>query len=401
MAATTDLDTATAVLAAAREDKMTADAAEVRMFQRAADWAAMHSVDSLGPAALWEGELPIAGEGAPLVAEFCVAEFALAVNKSTDAGQRYLGPAVEVRYRLPKIWALVVAGRLPVWRAIKIAESTMSLPMEGAGFVDRHVAPVAAKLSYAQMDRVVEEARVRFDPIEAEHRRLTAADGRHLDVETHQVSYAGTVRIEGELDLADALDFDDAVTAGAQRLADLGCEESLDVRRSIAVGELARNQGTLEFPTTPRRQVVMNVHTDGGPFARVDNTRSLHSLDQVRDWCEAASVHVRQVIDLNEHRWNKGHDPTPLLREQIMLTHPTCVFMHCTRPSRSCDCDHIIAFDEGGQTCSCNLVPLCRHHHRYKTHGGWTYERTGPRTFRWTSPLGRVYIRDDEDRRHI
>jgi hypothetical protein len=389
-------------LAAARDETVAAEQAEARRFQLAAEWAAMHSVDSIGPAAVWEGELPIAGEGAPLVAEFCVAEFALAVNKSTDAGQRYLGAAVEVRYRLPKIWALVVAGRLPVWRAIKIAEATMSLPMAGAGFVDRHIAPVAARLSYAQLERVVEEARVRFDPIEAEHRRLTAADGRHLDVQTHQVSYNGTVRIDGELDLADALDFDDVVTTGAQTLADLGCQESLDVRRSMAVGELARNQGSLEFPAAaPRRQVVLNVHTDGGPFARVDNTRSLHSLEQVRDWCDAASVHVRQVIDLNEHRWNEGHDPTPLLREQVMLTHPTCVFMHCTRSSRSCDCDHIIEYDQGGPTCSCNLAPLCRHHHRYKTHGGWTYERTGPRTFRWTSPHGHVYIRDDEDRRHI
>jgi hypothetical protein len=273
--------------------------------------------------------------------------------------------------------------------------------MDGASFVDRHVAPVAAKLSYAQLDRVVEEARVRFDPIEAEHRRLTAADARHLDVHTHQVSYHGTVRIDGELDLADALDFDDAVTTGAQRLADLGCQESLDVRRSMAVGELARNQGSLEFPATPRRQVVMNVHTDGGPFARVDNTRSLHSIDHVRDWCEAASVHVRQVIDLNEHRWNEDHDPTPLLREQVMLTHSTCVFPHCTRPSWSCDCDHIIDYDQGGPTCSCNVAPLCRFHHRLKTHAGWTYDRTGPRTFAWTSPLGHVYIRDDEDHRHI
>ncbi|GAW52449.1 hypothetical protein PD653_4608, partial [Nocardioides sp. PD653] len=40
MAVTTELDTAGAVLAAAREDKSTADAAEVRMFERAVDWAA-------------------------------------------------------------------------------------------------------------------------------------------------------------------------------------------------------------------------------------------------------------------------------------------------------------------------------------------------------------------------
>jgi hypothetical protein len=145
---------------------------------------------------------------------------------------------------------------------------------------------------------------------------------------------------------------------------------------------------------------VLNVHTDGGPFAKLDNTRSFHSIDQVRDWCQASSVHVRQVIDLNEHRWNQGHDPTPLLREQVMLTHPSCVFMHCTRPSRSCDCDHIIDYRSGGPTCSCNLAPLCRFHHRLKTHGGWTYERIAPRIFAWTSPLGHVYINDLTHQRH-
>ncbi|MCW2773514.1 MAG: endonuclease, partial [Nocardioides sp.] len=257
--------------------------------------------------------------------------------------------------------------------------------------------PTAARLSFAQLERVVEEARVRFDPVEAEARRQAAADGRCFDVHTHQDSFDGTVDLRGTHDLADALDLDDAITTGAQRLADLGCEESLDVRRSMAAGDLARHQGTLEFP---RRQVVMNVHTDGGPFAKLENTRSFHSMDQVRDWCQSASVHTRQVIDLNEHRWNQGHDPTPLLREQMMLTHPTCVFMHCTRPSRSCDGDHIIDFDSGGPTCSCNLAPLCRHHHRYKTHGGWTYERIAPRIFKWTSPLGHVYINDLTHQRH-
>jgi len=163
----------------------------------------------------------------------------------------------------------------------------------------------------------------------------------------------------------------------------------------MAVGELARHQGSLDFP---KRQVVMNVHTDGGPFAHVENTRSLHSMEQVRDWCDAASVHVRQVIDLNEHRWNEGHDPAPLLREQVYLTHPTCVFIACTRPSRGCDLDHILEPEHGGRTCSCNLAPLCRTHHRYKTHGGWSYHRIAARIFIWISPLGHIYV---NDLRHI
>ncbi|GAW54703.1 hypothetical protein PD653_2115, partial [Nocardioides sp. PD653] len=44
MAATQDLDTAGAVLAVAREETLAAELAEVRRFQAAAQWAAMHSV---------------------------------------------------------------------------------------------------------------------------------------------------------------------------------------------------------------------------------------------------------------------------------------------------------------------------------------------------------------------
>ena len=52
----------------------------------------------------------------------------------------------------------------------------------------------------------------------------------------------------GELDLADAIDLDAAVTAGADELARFGSTDTLDVRRSQAVGELARRQFALDYP---------------------------------------------------------------------------------------------------------------------------------------------------------
>ena len=80
-----DLDTAAAVLARSREDRTAAaDAAEASKLQAAVAWAAMHSVDSLAEAAtVWDhGEtgMPVAGPGAPLVAEFSVTEFAAAIG---------------------------------------------------------------------------------------------------------------------------------------------------------------------------------------------------------------------------------------------------------------------------------------------------------------------------------
>jgi hypothetical protein len=164
-------DTASGVLDAVREVHSESTDLEIRKLQLAVDWAIMHPVESILHAAMVEGtedELAIAGEGAPLVAEFCVAELALALGMSTGAGKRYLGDAVEIRYRLPRLWARVVAGEVPVWKARKIAARTIILPAEAAGFVDQHLAPTAHRCSYAQIDRAVDHARDLYDPEEAE-----------------------------------------------------------------------------------------------------------------------------------------------------------------------------------------------------------------------------------------
>ena len=141
----------------------------------------MHPVESILHAATVDGtedELAIAGPGAPLVAEFCVAELALALGMSTGAGKRYLGDAVETRYRLPRLWKRVIAGEVPVWKARQVASRTIILSADAATFVDQHVAPVAHRCSYAQIDRAVDHARDLYDPEEAEAKRAEAAEHR-------------------------------------------------------------------------------------------------------------------------------------------------------------------------------------------------------------------------------
>ena len=59
-----------------------------------------------------------------------------------------------------------------------------------------------------------------------------------------------------------------------------------------------------------------------------------------------------------------------------------------------CDNDHPVPFSQDGPTCSCQIAPLCRRHHRLKTHGGWRYLITEPGSYVWTSPHGYHYLRD-------
>src|SRR4051812_40728061 len=114
-----DLDTRAGVLAFARGEAAAAQLAEVNKLRAAVAWAAMHSVDSMEDAATWpgsEGEVALAGPGAPLVAEFAVAELAIALGVSSDAARSFLGEAMELRYRLPKLWSRVLSGRVVLWR---------------------------------------------------------------------------------------------------------------------------------------------------------------------------------------------------------------------------------------------------------------------------------------------
>jgi hypothetical protein len=352
-----------------------------------------------------------------------VAEFAAAVGMTTDAGKCYLGQAVELRYRLPRLWKRVVAGTLPGWKARRIAHETISheLTPDAAAHVDRHLAPVADKVGLAVVDRLVTEAIGRFMPETAEATRRQAADGRHFDVDHHQISFAGTSLIHGEVDLADALDLDAAVVAKAAHLKDLGCEESLDVRRSLALGELARHQLALDLhtssttdaqPSQPKRavrSVVLYLHlhesavTGVGGVGRVENTRSPITADQIRTWCgnRDAKVTVKPVIDLADHVHVDAYEVPDRISERVTLRDVTCVFPWCTRPARRlkpddhpCDCDHVLPHGQGGATCTCQLAPLCRRHHRLKTHGGWTYTILEPGTYLWSSPHGYQYLRD-------
>ncbi|MFC7725315.1 hypothetical protein ACFQW6_09370, partial [Nocardioides sp. GCM10028917] len=246
--------TASDLLALARDRKAAEDRAAAELLVVAARWADLHPPESIHDAAAFtvpgcEHEAPIAGEGAPLVAEFCLAELGTVLGISTTAAKKLVGHALELRHRLPRLWAQVQCGRVPAWRARAVAEVTIhsapALTREAAAFVDAQVAAVAGRVGAAQLDRLVAETIKRFDlagcdPAADPEDGYLHVDPRHVSIDTTEVHFAGTMRMEAELDIADALDVDRAVAHGAATQAALGSTESLQVRRAKALGDLAR-----------------------------------------------------------------------------------------------------------------------------------------------------------------
>lgn len=395
-----------------REETRAAIDTEVRRLQLVLQWCVLHQTDDEGEASFGDHGIPLAGDGAPWVAEFAVMELGAALGVSTDSAKSYIGAALEVRYRLPRIWARVVAGDLPFWRARSIADRTTTLSEAGARFVDRRVAFVAHKISYAETQRQIDEAQARFDPEAAEQARRQAAEARCFDIHTREVSLAGTVPVSGALDLPDALALDDAVRARAAELKNLGSLESLDVRRAMALGDLARGQERLDFSggpascaATPTAEpVILHLHLSaasvtGDPSApsanvgRCGNTRTPVMAETIRVWCgnPEATVIVKPIKDLAQHIQVGAYEVPDRLVDQDALVDHHCVFPWCARPARSCDIDHAVPYGEGGPTCSCNTAPLCRGHHRLKTHGRWTYDVLDRGTYLWHSPHGHTY----------
>ena len=452
-------DSAAGVLAAARARRAGADRAEADLLELAVGWAVMHPAESLEDAetlrlrSFGDTDIPVAGDGAPLVREFSVAEFAAAIGLGTEAGKRYLGQAVEIRYRLPRHWKRVTAGDLPAWKARRIAERTMHLTQQAALFVDRHLAGVAHKVTPAQIERLVDEAIARHMPEEAEERRRAAWDQRHFTLDHDTAAIAGTSMVTGEIDLADALDLDQAVAEEARRIGALGNTRTLDQRRAIAIGNIARRDLTLDYPTTdypttdypttdypatdaittaedpdfpqadpPQtrmaqpRKIVLHVHLSeaavrgtgshdggGGELGRVENTRSPVTPETIRDWVGRPDlkVVVQPVVDLAEHVSVEAYEVPDRVAEPAVLRDVSCVFPWCTRPARPlrpdkppCDREHVVPHNKGGPTCSCQIAPLCRRHHRLKTHGGWRYHILEPGSYIWTSPHRYQYLRD-------
>ncbi|QWZ09102.1 DUF222 domain-containing protein [Nocardioides panacis] len=283
-----DLDRS-AVLDAVVTARRTADHQEARLLAAAVAWVDLHPVTEQTPAAVFgagtrpgplghglalHGEVPLAGPGTPGIAQYAVEELAAALDLSFAAGLRLVGEAVELCFRLPRLWALVQDGRLQAWKARQVARATTGLGSASVAFVDRHLAVAGRHNRVPSLNPVLHEARLRCDPDQAAAVEQLALEHRGVWFE-HRDSTAVTT-MTARLDTLDALDLDSTLADLASTLGRLGDHRPLDLRRATALGMLAHPQRTLARAHGPQS----DPETSPGPGAPGLNgahgTRYLH-----------------------------------------------------------------------------------------------------------------------------
>src|SRR5690625_4079415 len=436
--------------------------------------------------------------------DFQLPEFAIAAGLTEYSARKLLRESLMLVHLLPRVWSRVLEGGLDVWRARALASDCWDLPPEAIEFIDAQMSDVTARVTKTSRERIVAEAHRRFEEAEESAAEERAMAERCVEVDVHRQQH-GVVPLFGELDLPDALALDAALAAGAQALKDMGSDAPLNVRRSWALGDLARSAsghgalfslGATEGPHTctctctcpahgidtqadaPARgswvasgalgsppegaerpfwngkgaappKVKLFIHipspapgscptcttgttvpsTEGagapvGGSARVEGSGIAGAVicgqETVRGWFTRPTtagefmptLSIRSVLDLEEHAGTDSYTPTARISDQVRLRSESCIFPFCNRPAWRCDVDHAEPWKpdgEGGATCTCNLAPLCRSHHRLKTHSDnlptgdeaapagkharWTYVHLGEDEYFWKAPRGLRFIK--------
>jgi hypothetical protein len=234
-----ELDAA-GTLAAAEANEHAMITAEVRQLQIAAHWADLHPGDAVTASRLPGTEHPIrlGGDGTPTVGGFAAAELGCALRMSDGSAARMIGDALDLRHRLPLIWAAVQAGQVPAYQARVIAKATRHLTIEQAGWVDQKLAPALGALPWGRVQTLLDAAIIEADPDGAEQQAADAV--RERFVRLGRKSEHGLKLIIARATAGDAIWFKATIDRIAEILGKQGDTDPVEVRRSKAIGVLAQ-----------------------------------------------------------------------------------------------------------------------------------------------------------------
>ena len=356
--------------------------------------------------------------------------------------------AVELHSKFPRIWNRVIDGKLPAYAARKIAfqlrnvvdsEKRSTIEAVFLNRMDRDKSPAFWNSHLSkQLDRVIAE----IDPEGVVDRENEETKNRKVST---RASKSGMATLSAKLPALECATIAERLDSIANEWTTTdGDERSADELRADALVQLvtglskmpegeedpARTPSHSEPPVIqPRITLVADVDPAHARTRAWAGNASVakQKLDELL--AEASRAHLQVVparydvglSDLNgltalleridaDFKEQTTYVPTDAVRRLVVERDGTCRHPGCTHPAQRCDLDHVTPFNKnrpltGGLTREDNLISLCRHHHRFKTHGncsyrldadGTVYARIGDDCIGSSSPQGhRGLLRGD------
>jgi hypothetical protein len=213
--------------------------------------------------------------GCPLVAETAAAGLVLPFQSSIQGVRGWIADALNLRHRLPQLWARVVAGEVHHWKARAIAQATAELNPVTAGLVDDQITRWVEQLPWASVLRALEAMILQVDEGAYHERERLAAAKREVKA-TPSEHGLRTLIARGEAgDVAMMLALYGQV---AEALADEGDEDPLPVRMSKAIGVIASPARLIDL--------LARHHDDPDPHRDPWEQAAAHQDDPTDPWAE-------------------------------------------------------------------------------------------------------------------
>ena len=406
--------------------------AECRELVLAAAWADLHPAEAVQSPVMPGMERPrrYGGDGTPEAGEFAAAELALLLGVSIAAASSLVADALDLRHRLPLLWAAVSDGTVRVWQARHVARRTRAcgLTLAQAREVDAATTPYLSSLPFGRYQDLLEARIITADPEAAEARRREAELDRF--VVTGQSTEHGLKTLVAKATAGEVIYLIAVLDRLAEVLLHQGDTDPVAVRRSKALGILAhptralalltsaavepvetpvveeraerasRNHRTALPPATLYIHLTDQALRTGAGVARMEGVGPI-TIGQASEFLGHSHVTITPVLDLDRDRPVDGYEVPDRLRDQLIIRQPGSAFPFSPSTSRRMDLDHTIPYTPisrggpPGQTRIDNLGRLTRTEHRVKTHArGWRHHQPTPGVHVWRTPTGHEYVVD-------
>ena len=147
-------------------------AAECRMLQLACAWADAHYLDSgsdeyqplIQRACAW------GGEGTPEVSEYCAAELGALQGTGIMAARALIADALDLRYRLPRLWDRVSPVGCGPGRPAGSPKQTRPLSWQACADVDHALSDLVGMMPWPRFAKILAAAILEADPALAAER---------------------------------------------------------------------------------------------------------------------------------------------------------------------------------------------------------------------------------------
>lgn len=331
------------------------------------------------------------------------AEVRAALHLTSRSADIEMTLALNLHRRLPRLEAMLRSGDIDLRRARVIDRATTHLSDAGAQDVVDAIAARAPDLTTGQLHEQIRKLCIAVDPDDARDRYERSVSERRVVVEPTDDATSNLLGLDLAPDKVAAIS--SFIHESAKRLHVKGETRTMDqLRADIYLDLLMGTAPEVASPdgrttaTTGVLEIVCDIETLAGLEDRpgylagygpviADIARKLADQSRDGEWRYTCTDDRGTPM----HTGTTSRRPTTSQKRRVQTRHRTCVFPGCRMPAGACDIDHTTAVTDGGETCDCNLAPLCRRDHGIKHSPGWSYVVHADSSITWTTPTGHTY----------